>query len=88
MLINLSPITPPSVLASEGFDISLIGSCDDVVTYISDMIQIRQGECVPAETCHVMCTTNSKFQRCKYYRSSRFKDEEGIIGKNKEETSV
>jgi hypothetical protein len=43
VLINLDNITPPSVLASEGFDISLLGTCDDVVTFLSDMIQLDEG---------------------------------------------
>jgi hypothetical protein len=32
------------VLASEGFDLSLLGTCDDVVSYISDMIRINEGD--------------------------------------------
>lgn len=42
VLINLDPIVPPSMLRSEGFDLSLLGKCDDIVTYISDMLQIKE----------------------------------------------
>ena len=30
---------------SEGFDLSLLGTCDDVVTYISDMTHLGEGVC-------------------------------------------
>ena len=43
MLINLNPIRPPSPLSSEGFDISLLGECDDVVAFLAEMIQIDKG---------------------------------------------
>lgn len=41
--MNLDPIAPPSVLASAGFDLSLLGECDDIVAYIADMTQINEG---------------------------------------------
>lgn len=45
VLINLNHINPPSAMHSEGFDLSLLGTCDDVVTYISDMTHLGEGVC-------------------------------------------